>query len=398
MQVMEKPKLRTHICDYPRDRMKRNLYLLLSLLLCLPLSAQQTCRTRVVDSETGEPVAYATVCPSSGSRVMTNAEGDFYMQTVSSDTLYISRIGYESLRIAAAQVGGRIALRPLTKTLKTVTVTPVTTEEILKRTLRRMKKEYNHNKNIWSMFFFRSTIHGKVKIRIQEGYMKARSAGNLRQTSVVSAKRFVEGETGRESYLHSTNIHRLLELGARIKDSKFWQTAVTPLDNYKRYDYSHHITMEGEDSQLLYKIDFPYMERANLMVGERQAICGSLYIDAVTYRLMRFEGMVLGMYLKSYVMAEPSDLFFDIEYRHDNSFTEVSHIVIHGGNDETRFQVSLFNLGLLEEKTERGVKLGENLLNAIDEAGDDSGIREKYEIILRTEEEEKIFMKGMEAM
>lgn len=100
------------MCDCPRDRMKRNLYLLLSLLLCLPLSAQQTCRTRVVDSETGEPVSYATVCPSSGSRVMTNAEGDFYMQTVSSDTLYISRIGYESLRIAAAQVGGRIALRP----------------------------------------------------------------------------------------------------------------------------------------------------------------------------------------------------------------------------------------------------------------------------------------------
>ena len=304
--------------------MKHVLHILLNLLICFPLGAQQTYRARVVDAETGEALPYATVCSSSGKRVMTNMEGDFRVQAASSDTLYISRIGYESLRVVAERMNGRIVLKPLSKTLQTVTVTTIATEEILKRTLRQMKKEYKRSKDNWSIFFFRSTIHGKIKTRIQEGYMKAQSAGNLRQSSVVSAWRFVEGETSPESYLHSTNIHRLLELGAIIRDSKFWKAAVTPLDNYKRYAYGHHITMEGEDGQLLYKIDFPYMERTALKADERQAICGSLYIDAVTYRLMRFEGQVLGMYLKSYVTAEPSELYFDIEYRHDNDYSHIN--------------------------------------------------------------------------
>ena len=372
----------------------RHIILLFALLLCIPPRAQQTFRGHVIDAATGEALPYVSIYISKNNGVMTNEEGDFVIHAKPGDTLLFSRIGYEKLRIAAAQMHGRVSMKPLSEMLRSVTVTPLTTEEIIKRTLARLKKEYKKEKRATSLFFFRSTITSFVKSRIQEGFMRARSANNLRELTVVSGKRLTEGEGGEESYMHSTNIHKLLELGAWIKDSQFWSLSVTPLDDYKRYDCSH-ITMEGEDGQLLYKIEFPYLERTALTDNERQAIIGSLYVDAVTFQMKRFDGCVLGLFLRSFHNPLPVDLYFDIEYKHDNGFTEVSHISIHGASEETKYHALLFNLSLDEEsKRNTKKKAGENLLDAIGKAGFAPELWTQ-DVILRTEEEERIFMKGM---
>nr|MCR4920836.1 carboxypeptidase-like regulatory domain-containing protein [Bacteroidaceae bacterium] len=59
--------------------MKRIL-LLLSLLLCLPLSAQQTYRARVVDAETGEALPYVSIYVAAGRGTITNSNGYFVIE------------------------------------------------------------------------------------------------------------------------------------------------------------------------------------------------------------------------------------------------------------------------------------------------------------------------------
>ena len=374
----------------------KHVLLLFSFLLCFPSWAQQKFRAHVVDATTGEALPYVSIYISKNNGTMTNEEGDFVVHAKPGDTLHISRIGYEKLQIVASKMHGKVSMKPLSEMLRGVTVTPMTTEEIIRKTVKKLKAEYKKEKGATSLFFFRSTITSYVKSRIQEGFVRARSAGNLRELTVVSGKRLTDGEGGEETYMHSTNIHKLLELGAWIKDSEFWSLAITPLDDYKRYNCSH-ITMEGKGGQLLYKIEFPYIERTALTGDERQAIIGSLYVDAVTYQMMRFDGCVLGLLLRSFKEPIPVDLFFDIEYKHENGFTEVSHISIHGASEETKYRALLYNLsfdGKPKGKAKKKENAGDNLLDAIGKAGFAPELWTQ-DIILRTEEEERIVQEAI---
>ena len=60
----------------------KHLFFLLTLLFCLPLTAQQTYRARVVDAETGEALPYASVTSSSGRKVLTNDHLSQYMKSL----------------------------------------------------------------------------------------------------------------------------------------------------------------------------------------------------------------------------------------------------------------------------------------------------------------------------
>ena len=59
--------------------MKR-IVVICSLLLCLPLAAQQTYHAQVVDGETGDALPYAQVYVSAGSGALTDGEGWFTVE------------------------------------------------------------------------------------------------------------------------------------------------------------------------------------------------------------------------------------------------------------------------------------------------------------------------------
>ena len=365
----------------------RRTTLFIFLLLAAALHAQQEFRGRVVDAETGEPLPYATIFIAGNRGALSNENGEFLVPISESDTLHISCVGYNKTAIPAWERTDILRLKPLTQHLKEVTVTAVTTREILRRTSQQLKKEAEKWRDTASIYFFRNRFVGKNKTRIQEGFMAAKSYCNLRDFVFLNARRHNEGEDSTETHLRSTNIHRLMELGARTIDSELWWPYIKPLSKYRFY-HATHITLAGEDGKLVYKIEMPRLTKFNrFRLDSPKLVTGTLYVDADNYRLLRFDGKVEGLTMRSFFIALPTELTFQIGYTHENGFTEVSHISMSGGNEETKFRSTLFNIGLYDEQKRTGVNVGENMIQTIDEVGYDVGVWRNLEIILRTAED-----------
>ena len=123
--------------------MKR-LFFIISLLLCLPLAAQQTSRARVVDAETGEPLPCVRVLLSSGARTYTNLEGGFSLET-KGDVIRLTKEGYETLDVKVADTGTRnIRMQPLAYVQANMTEEEV--ERMVYKRAFRMHKAYKKDK------------------------------------------------------------------------------------------------------------------------------------------------------------------------------------------------------------------------------------------------------------
>ena len=66
----------------------KHLFFLLTLLFCLPLTAQQTYRARVIDAETGEALPYVSIYASKENGTLTNAEGVFSIEANNEEVLH----------------------------------------------------------------------------------------------------------------------------------------------------------------------------------------------------------------------------------------------------------------------------------------------------------------------
>lgn len=108
------------------------LRVLLLLILCLPLcfrvAAQSPLQGRLLDAHTQQPLPYAglQLWPSQRGTIA-NEAGEFNLQpTAGDDSLFISLVGYRSLRLALADfpANGNLLLQPQVRTLAEVSVRP----------------------------------------------------------------------------------------------------------------------------------------------------------------------------------------------------------------------------------------------------------------------------------
>jgi hypothetical protein len=81
-------------------------------------------------------------------------------------------------------------------------------------------------------------------------------------------------------------------------------------------------------------------------------------------------------------------LTFRVDYSHERGFTEVSHISFDGGTSTLSYHCLLF-------KVDEGMQLTNpsatgNLVKDIQTVGYDQSLWEKYDIVRRTEEEERL--------
>ncbi len=100
----------------------KHLFFLLTLLLCLPLAAQQTYHAQVVDAETGEALPYVNIYVASERGTMTNAEGHFMIQAEPTEQLTFRYVGYETVQVAASGLPSVIKMKPYAKELGQVVV------------------------------------------------------------------------------------------------------------------------------------------------------------------------------------------------------------------------------------------------------------------------------------
>ena len=390
-------------------RMMRTSFLALLLVLFCPqmMLAQQVFTARVVDAETGEPLPCVSIYVSEGRGTLTNDEGDFALKMEAEDMVHIRCVGYYSQALKAANLASLIRLKPLAIDLREVTVRPVDDDNLLSKVVARLKKDYKKARKDSRRYFSRSVVVNKdsTNAEMLEAIMDIGSAVNLHDFMMLNGKLTQDkADEWEDMNISTTNIHHLMEAGPMVCASTFWDQAVFPLNDLKAngqyYDISS-VFITGENGERICRINMFYNGRK--LEGHRAGtpvLSGSLYVDAASYRLLRFDGHFETLYMK--VFGETQELaegdnHIHMEFRHKNGYTEVAHSAQHLTTHKLTIRSIVFNMDEMElpqlkgrRKKRQRKAVGEDFKGAISTAGFDSIMWEHSGIVKRTAHEERL--------
>ena len=385
--------------------MKAIICCLLSVIYCpLSILAQETLDSVaavVIDAETREPVPYASVYVSSTCGTISNYDGEFCLQCLPSDLLRISSIGYQKVSFRASEIPPVIRMKPISNVMRELTVTGV--DDVLYRLVRKMWKEARKNKKAAGRYFFRFTTQYPGTDELAEAFLTAKSCVQLRDITFHSGNRGLLTERGGVldnpdlKGLGRTNLHVFLRLAPVLVNFDFWDFALVPADivlsrKGKLYEAwctaafeddgteIRKIKVEGKSS---YDLSSPILE-------------GTLYVDYKRSELLRFDGHMRGLYLRTYDNArrrlsiDTVQYVMHIDYRHDHGFTEIANMSGTIVKDKVMLRYLLFNLGDKEMTFKKSKRVEDNMLQAIDAVGYDSTLWAMTGIVKRTKEEERI--------
>ena len=380
--------------------MKHFACIIMLLLACLPPVVAQdlTLQGQLRDAETGEPLPYASIYVAAGHGTLTNAEGNFSLSAEYQDVLTFSYVGYEKLRLKATDVPRVVKLKPFARDLKEVVIVPVDEWDVVKQVINNMKKDFSKHKAEKQGYFMRTWMKDKWDSNLIECFMAALSASNLREEETFSGIYGMnsKGDSSRMG-LHFTNIQKMTEIGPSSFGSDYWEAAIKPLYSLsmaKKYYDIELETLFGNEDEKLYRIDFKWKDtdRAEWhtrYLEERRHIIGTAYVDAKTLRLLRFEGNVDNAYMLYNLQRIPNTIKFHMNYDYSKGYPAVNNLAIEGGNELLQYRVLMFNVQDSLYGESSGF-VGNNIIEVIQNAGYDSQLWEKYDIIKRTAEEERV--------
>lgn len=374
--------------------MRNILFFFLILFSVSTLAEELALQGRVVDAETGQALPYVHISASEGKATLTNVEGEFQLQADEKDVLTFSFVGYNKLSIKAGNVSKVVRLKPYTTLMKEVTVLPLEKDDILKRVIDNLKQDYREAKHWTRKYFFRALIEENTVSFIAEAFMNANSVMNVRSAEIISGLQGYDKESGKKPmFIHGSNIHQLVEVAPRTNNSTLWKPLVKPLSHYetlKDFYKTKMQTLYDEEGQVLLRFDFTWNE--NLLPRDyvRRHITGTAYVDAETYRLLRFDGSCNNCTVRMGIMSYPISIDFHLEYDYSQGVASVSNLAIQGSNDFMYYRVLLFAIEEDRQEAAKTKASGENLVTALEEAGYDGSLWSKYDIIKRTKEEERI--------
>jgi len=123
---------------------------------------------------------------------------------------------------------------------------------------------------------------------------------------------------------------------------------------------------------------------------------GTLYVDYKNCQLLRFDGQMRRLYLRTYDNArrrlsiDTVQYTMHMDYRHDHGYTEIANMSGTIIQDQLKLKYLLFNLGEKEMTFTKSKHVGDNMLQTIDELGYDSTLWALTDIVKRTKEEARI--------
>ena len=364
---------------------------LLTIVLCsTEIQAQQLVTGRVVDSQTGEPIPFATVYVSESKGTLTNEEGRFTLETMEGDTISISFMGYKQMREKASCLPDPIPLNPISTTLKEITV--ISPLDILNKVSYRLNIEYDSYSRQSSNFLLRQAFVSQQNKEMLEAYFNAYSASNLRNIKILNGKRYRTTEnTEKESMFASSNLQHLFDFAPRAYSAPFWNRTPLPLGQSFLFNYDIHVEeFQNEDGDSIYAIEF----QDKYPRDHRPIMTGTLYVNS-QYQILHFEGRLKNMALDTekdfWAQANATEPRVRIAYTHRRGFTEVEYVACTLEAAGMRCRSIAYNLGKRKIKPAhgKGVRLEGNLLDAIDRAGYDPTLW-RQTLIRRTAEEERI--------
>ena len=377
--------------------MRPFLCLTIFLLALFPMSgtAQEPLQGRVVDAETGEPLPYVSIFAGEGRRTLTNAEGDFKLEAEEGDALTFSCVGYKKARISAGKLPTVVRLKPYTTVMQEVTVQAKPYDEVLKQMIENLKQDYRWHGDWVRKYFFRTMMEKAEGTYIAEAFVRAYSVLNLREVEIISGLQGYDKDADKGKLgVNASNVHRLIEVGPLTAKSSFWSSAQKPLQHYsylREYYDTQFRHLQDDEGNLIYRIDFSLKEKyKEEFSANKPYITGTAYVDAGTCRLLRFDGSCKNYYMKMELIPYPTSIDFQLEYDYSKGAASVSHLVVSGGNALLTHRSLLF--AIEGDKRLKGKKKGSgsNIVTALTEAGYDASLWSKYDIVRRTEEEERV--------
>lgn len=355
------------------------------------------------DASTGEPIPYASVYVSPNCGTISNDDGEFCLQCLPSEPIRITCIGYKHITCQASKLPSVIRMEPSSTMLKEVTVTHNRGDNIIYKLVEKMQRQAKKHKRAESQYFFRMAIQYPGTDELAEAFMSAKSCVQIRDIIFHSGSRgqVQNGKIDGPSLtgLGRTNLHIFLRLSPVLVNYDIWGSTFVPADIvFHRikdiYDISY-MQFTEEDGTAISKIRFS----AHPAIISHPILDGTLYVDRKRCRLLRFDGQMHGLQIILYDQVRKKQLYASIDYtmhvdyRHDHGFTEISHMSDIITKDSVKIRQLLYNLGDKKLQFTNSVRVGKNMIHAIDMAGFDSTLWVANNIVKRTKDEERVAFK-----
>ena len=376
--------------------MRTVLFFFTILLFSVSAWAQEVVvQGRVVDAKTGEALPYVSIYAGEGKGTLSNNDGAFKLTADANDMLKFSCVGYEKISFKANELPPVIKLKPYTTTLGEVTIQALRNEDMLKLVIANLKQDYKKQGKMARKYFFRTLTEKEEGTYIAEAFMMARSVVNIRSAMMISGLQNQDTEDNENTLNFSfSNIHKLLEVAPMTYNSRFWYNVLKPLESYstlRKYYETHIQQIQGEDGKNLYHIEFSLKENIPEEKKHSRNITGTAYVDADTYRLLRFDGSCNNFRVGyGWFIRFDTTMKFHLEYDYSQGAASVSHVAIRGGTEVSRYRALLFAIGPDKEIAEKMQSSDINMVSALRDAGYDSTLWAKYDIVKRTEKEEAV--------
>ena len=370
--------------------MKQLLCILFVCMLSLCVSAQNILNSKVLDAETREVLPNATISIGTDKSVIANADGEFCVEALPTAELTVSYVGYKTIHIKAENLGSTIELPPYAIELSNVKVLPL--KNILERIVSAIKAEIGIYKRQESNFYYRQTsLNDGECCEYIESFFNGYSALALRQPSMITGRYGALGNTAERQYSHPGNYYMLSCISpyAKTVNKKSVMLPLTP--HYESlYEVDYNILRDEAEGSSIYKITFtprPEIKRA--------IVKGSIYVDADSYQLLKYEGEILNEHIvykdgRRYA----ADISFSVNYSHLRHFTEVQSITVQGvyadNGTSVTINSTLLNVGRGYYRGKKKLGTFSNLKQSINAAGYDAKFWSDNTIIKRTPMEEQV--------
>ena len=382
--------------------MKRTVISFLLCLTCLTSGAQgNTYSSKITDADTGEPMPCVGVYVSAGRTTISNFDGEFSIEALPTDTIRLTFIGYETLRLRADEMPKHVEMHTTERRMAEVTVQAL--EKMLTRIAEKTGKVYTRTRWDKSRYFYRQTTVLSQRQEFVEAFVEARSAINLRDIHFLVGRRGALNEQQwTESLVQQSNLHHAMELAPMMFESPFWTQLFTPLAlkrTIMQYNLLYDISLEEltTDGRDIYKIN---LKRRFSKINDKEPLImgGTLYVDSKSLDILAFDGQVVNTKLRFQASAQQGSIAipvtFDLHITYDyaHGHPEVANLTVQAKHENLQTRTLLFNLGkrFPDIGSRRKVKAKSNLISSIESAGYDSAYWNREEIVKQTAEERQL--------
>jgi len=181
----------------------RSSFFLIFFLCCFSLFGQKVISGRVINKETKEPLAYATIEFKDGNHLLTNIDGSFELKPAKKkETISVSYVGFQTLKLKVNQATQflQIELTPRTEQLETVLISSKTNpaNELIRRAIER--RDSNDPEKILETYQYTSYTKFVIDNEFNGISMQADSTSSAMQIIINEGRAYLSEKVSEHTY------------------------------------------------------------------------------------------------------------------------------------------------------------------------------------------------------